>query len=131
MANTIISPGKRCLNTMVPVCNTSPHKFIFQRNIFYSKNKVLTHQSTNHSIAKPAKAHIHLSEGWWFDPTHGFYIFLCSFCIFSIFKRLPQHFRKETQYKWPSKCSKELFKTISNIMYSIKLIRNCKKPPSK
>ena len=66
------------INTMVPVCNTSPHKFIFQRNLFYSKNKVLTYQLTNHSIVKPAKAPIQLSEGYWFELgfTHFYVIFI-------------------------------------------------------
>ena len=66
---------------------------------FYSKNKVLTYQLTNHSIVKPAKAPIQFLEGYWFEPTHGFYTFLCYFYIFSIFKRLPQHFREETRLK--------------------------------
>ena len=60
---------------MVPVCNTSPHKFIFQRNLFYSKKLVFTPKSTNHSVAKAAKALIQLSEGRWFEPTYGFYLF--------------------------------------------------------
>ena len=64
---------------MVLVCNTSSHKFIFQRNIFHSSNKVLTQQSSNYSIAKPNKAPIQLSEGRWFEPTHGFYIFFVLF----------------------------------------------------
>ena len=28
-----------------------------------------------HPIAEPSKAPTQLSEGWWFEPTHGFYVF--------------------------------------------------------
>ena len=59
-------------STMGFLCSGDPCKFIFQRFVFYLKIKVLTFSTTKQLIAEPIKAPTQLSEGWWFEPTHGF-----------------------------------------------------------
>ena len=57
----------------------------FKEIFFYSKKKVFMHFLTDFQQPSLLR-HLpsYLSEGQWFQPTHGFYSFLFYFCIFCI-----------------------------------------------
>ena len=85
---------------VVPGCNTNPLKFIHKFFHLYKEKKfwIIYFQ-----IVQKRSLLRHFLIYQKVDGSSLFYIFFffAFFCEFFAFKRLPQHFREETQEKWP------------------------------